>query len=518
MKRKIALTAVVTLLASFIAGCASSTAAKTENGSQEGVLESASEEAVPAEIDMTGDPYQVAVQVVVIPGSEISDEAAIEAAINEKTVPAINCTVDLQYIWINEIANTTSLGITGNEKLDLVHVATVSPLESMIGSEMLYDMNQDNLLQTHGTHLVDYFGDLMKAGNIDGAQLAVPALSYVGHAMSFYYNKTVADEIGITIPEEGTLEDVEKALYAVKDSGYDIIPYFAGSGENTLFEYFYPTTVFGTNAVYGARFEGVDNSGIVNMYATDQYREYVLRMNRWYRDGIMTKDTTDTNSVQDYFNAQQIFLDPAPVNPSETASLLSKAKSSGFEAAYCRTQDYVITNKLVQEYMWGIAVNSQNPEKAMDFLDYMYTDAEVANLIHYGLEGKNYTFVEGSDKVIEQNGTYAPAFFRGGNENDLYIVAPNDEDYIEQCQGIQKLCSIPDDLGYNFDDSMVQTEAAAISNVIAQYAPMLQAGLCGSEEDTLAYLAEFNSALEKAGINDAIAENQRQFDEFMQNR
>ena len=67
-------------------------------------------------INMDEDPYEVAIQMVVLPGTEVANEAELEAAINEITLPAINCTVDLQFVWISELANTTSLAIAGNEK------------------------------------------------------------------------------------------------------------------------------------------------------------------------------------------------------------------------------------------------------------------------------------------------------------------------------------------------------------------------------------------------------------------
>ena len=130
---------------------------------------------VSSEIDMNEDPYTVAVQVVTMPGVEMGDEEEIENAINEITVPAINAKIDIQYVWISEVANTTSMAIASNEKIDLVHVATVNPLSAMVGSEMLYDMNEGNLLQTRGKGLVDLFGDLLSAGEVNGQQLAVPA-------------------------------------------------------------------------------------------------------------------------------------------------------------------------------------------------------------------------------------------------------------------------------------------------------------------------------------------------------
>ena len=148
-------------------------------------------------INMDEDPYQVAIQMVVLPGTEVADEAAMEDAINAITLPAINCTVDLQYVWISELQNTTSLAIAGNEKIDLVHVGTVQSLSSLVGSDILYDMNTDDLLQTHGPELVSLFGDLLNSGNVGGKQLAVPARQYCAVKKGFYYNKTL---ISLVLP------------------------------------------------------------------------------------------------------------------------------------------------------------------------------------------------------------------------------------------------------------------------------------------------------------------------------
>ena len=63
------------------------------------------------DIDMDEEPYTVAIQVVTLPGTEYAGEEDREAAINAITEPAINCKVDIQEIWISEIANTTSLAV-----------------------------------------------------------------------------------------------------------------------------------------------------------------------------------------------------------------------------------------------------------------------------------------------------------------------------------------------------------------------------------------------------------------------
>ena len=466
-------------------------------------------------INMDEDPYQVAIQMVVLPGTEVADEAAMEDAINAITLPAINCTVDLQYVWISELQNTTSLAIAGNEKIDLVHVGTVQSLSSLVGSDILYDMNTDDLLQTHGPELVSLFGDLLNSGNVGGKQLAVPARQYCAVKKGFYYNKTIADKLGITVPEKGTLDDLEKVLYEVKDSGEDIMCHFVGGGDMNLMAWMVPYEAFGSEAAYGAVMDSSKDLTVENLYATDTYKDYILRMYKWRQDGIIAKDATDTSSSTDYQYSQQLFCGQGDYTPQQMNDNQVVAAQNGFEYGYMTLVDSSITNSTATEYMWGIATNSERPDKAMDFLNFLYSNADVANIMKYGLEGTNYNFAEGSTDIIESNGSYLPLFYQGGNQKDMYIKAPAGEDYIAQCEAQEAEATVSPLLGYMFDDTDFQTEASVISSVISEYTPTIQNGLCGSEEETLAYLDEFVNALDAAGMNDAIAANQEQLDAWL---
>ena len=85
-------------------------------------------------INFDEEPYTVAIQVVTLPGVENKgEEEEREEAINDIILPAINCKVDIQEVWISEITQTTSMAIASDEKMDLIHVATVQPISTMIG-------------------------------------------------------------------------------------------------------------------------------------------------------------------------------------------------------------------------------------------------------------------------------------------------------------------------------------------------------------------------------------------------
>ena len=68
--------------------------------------------------------------------------------------------------------------------------------------------------------------------------------------------------------------------------------------------------------------------------------------------------------------------------------------------------------------------------------------------------------------------------------------------------------------GFIPDSTNVATQVAAINNVYTQYNNSLTYG----DVDPEVYLPEFLKALEEAGINDVMAEYQRQVDEWLANK
>ena len=160
-------------------------------------------------------------------------------------------------------------------------------------------------------------------------------------------------------------------------------------------------------------------------------------------------------------------------------------------------------------------MNCERPDKAMDLLNYIYSDGNVANILLYGLEGANYEFQEGSEDIIVTNGTYEPGFLYIGDESQTYIKAPAGENYIDQLKTIQEEATVSPICGYMFDDSDFQTQSSVIYSTIQEYLPRLQNGMCESEEDTLALVDEFVERLETAGIDQVIAANQEQLDAYL---
>ncbi len=511
MKKKVlSMLLVAAMAGTMLAGCGGSSSGTSTADSGSASEESGDEYST--EIDMDEEPYTVAIQIVTMPGSDCSDSLeAREEAINAIIEPAINCNIEIQEVWISELNNTTSMGIAGDEKIDIVHVGTVQKLSSMVGSEMLLDLNEGNLLQNRGQALVELFGDTLESGEVNGQQLAVPANVYTAMGSGFYYNKTLADAAGVTLGDSVTLDELEEALIAIHEYDSSIYPYYSGSGGINYMMYLYSYETFGTESSYGIIWDAEADPTVENIYASEEFLEYCIRMQKWTELGLQPGDPTDTTTAQDYYAAQQLFSVVASVDPADDITF----SSDDFESVSAMVSDPVVSNATVTEHMWGIAANCERPDKAMDLLNYIYENEEVANILMYGLEGTNYEFKDGSDTVIDTNGTLDTTFLSVGNTENMLIESPAEEDYVEQLAAFEESATISPVIGYMFDDTDFQTESAVIDSTINEYLPQLMCGMSSSEEAVIELVDEFNAALDAAGINDVIAANQEQLDAYL---
>ena len=128
---------------------------------------------------------------------------------------------------------------------------------------------------------------------------------------------------------------------------------------------------------------------IENLYASDWYREATTMLYDWYKKGYISQDAgTNTENWRTVFKAGNmfsLFFSYHPGTPVEFET------STGYEFEIVPFREYPI--KMAQSYngvIFSIAQNSENPEKAMEVLDYIYGSAEVMNLLNWGEEGVDY--------------------------------------------------------------------------------------------------------------------------------
>ena len=171
--------------------------------------------------------------------------------------------------------------------------------------------------------------------------------------------------------------------------------------------------------------------------------------------------------------------------------LYSVASRTGLNIAPVESPVSFTSN--VQNWMWAIPTNSKNPGKAMEFLNLLYTDADLINLFSFGIEGEHYVLNEEGFATDGPNtAAYADkASWKAGNAYLSHIWEGDDADLYEQLQAFNESAAQSCAMGFVMDNSTVSSEYTALQSVLAKYEVMLEWGFAGDVDATI---EEFNKS------------------------
>lgn len=506
MKKTLAILLAVVMLAGMLAGCGGSSApASTSSGS------GTAAGTVDSTINRDEAPYKVSIQFVGL-FEENKDVEKVEEALNAITLEKINCTVDIVPVFIGNLPTTTSLGVAGGEKLDIVAVGLTSPMDTMVSQELLLPL--DNLLAARGQDALKVTEHVSKAQKINGVTYALSGYPYAAMCGSFVYNKTKADEWGIDMHDGMTIAELTEAARIAHEHGMYMTTY--GSSSQINYKFQFGGDYFGTSGAFGGILDPANSTTVVNVFDSQEYRNYWKQNKEWFDKGYTPSDMlTDTTTTQEMFANQKIF----GTATGYTTNQMAAWTNSNFEINIVRTSEPVISTASAREFMLGIAANCQRPDKAMDLINLIYADPDVANLLMYGVEGLDYAAVEGTQNVITRTGTpnedrngYYAGFVHYGDPTALKIVAPLTDSYPEDTKAFENEAKMSLSFGYDFDGSAFSAEAGAIASVLEQKLPALNAGAVA---DVDAAVDELVAALNAAGMADCIEANQKALDAWL---
>lgn len=464
-------------------------------------------------IDFDEDPYEVTVELIIGRAGELQDEKAVEEAINAITLPKANLTVDLLPVLLAEHATKLSLWMTTGEKVDLVMAGMTTPFNNLVASESLKPITAQ--LKERAPQLVEKLGVLLDPVTVDGEIYAVPAVLYPADSYVFYYNKDLAEQYGIEVPENcQSYEDIEKVFAQVKESGMPARATNIGQGVPSscvLFDSMGDSTFM----AYGVlMLDGSEE--IVNYYDTDEY-ESLCRMRRdWFEKGYGVEDalTSGMNTSQ-MMKAGTIFGEF--VREGAVNTMAFAEANVGVPLKKGLLGPTWLANKHVLDYTWGVSINCERPDKCVDLLNLMYTDTDLMNLMANGIEGLNYVKV--SENIIDYpegltaaTSGYAQLISKIGDSRLVYQFSPLTEDYYGEIDQYapENAQVVSSALGFTIDVSGLQSEIAAITNVVSEYKDSLAYGLVDVDET----LTAFRAALKDAGMDKVVAETNRQFQEW----
>jgi len=493
------------------------TAAGCSGGASSSSSSVASSESSKASSDK-GEPYTVVMGYI---GDTYPDETLIEEEINKIIEPELNAKLDLRaYSW-GTYTQELQLTLSGDEKLDIVPIVVMNA-QGYVSNGQVIDLK--DLIEKYGTNIKKNMdSDFINCPNIGGFIYGVTSMREQITWEGIMMRADILTELGYKVennmcPDISSMADLEKVYEKVREK-YPNMTMLASTANGTpLFRWEvadFLTDGFGVLMDYG------QSTKVVNLFETDEFKDFANTMYSWNQKGYLSKDAaTTTETVTNQVKAGVAF---SYMTPLKAGAVEQDELSTGKDlAAAPLFGDPYITSYSINFFTWGIARNSTNPEKTMQVLDYIYGSSDVMNLLNWGIEGKHYKFVDKDKGII----TYPDGVSLDNKTWGLNIgwELPNQEiAYVWQGEDPSKWtlqheyiakAKRSKALGFSYDSTKVSNQLTALSNVKTEWYDAIGTG----SVDPATAIQKFNDALYAAGLQDVIDEKQAQLDEWLKTK
>ena len=252
---------------------------------------------------------------------------------------------------------------------------------------------------------------------------------------------------------------------------------------------------------------------VSNLFESEEYKELCELTKSWNEAGYIYPDITtdDSNTGQtlmanglcaSYFTSYKPGLE-VEHNKITNCPLIS---------AIC--DNPLATTQTPQTWGWCIPTNAVYPEEAMQFINLLFTDADLINLLSFGVEGYHWVY---NDEGFATDGEHADGYadkstWKSGNAYIGAVWEGDDADLYDQLKAFNNDAQKSAALGFAFDSTEYAAEYTALTSVISQYRMLLEWGFV---DDVEATLDEFNQALYDAGLQNYMDAKQEQLDAFL---
>lgn len=465
------------------------------------------------DIAAVSDPVpRIIVTVPTIDGSNMTGLPEVQAAINAITVPEIGVEVAL----INLPAQTSSAEypnrITQGEQIDLM-VLNNENIKSYVEKDMLLPL--DSLLASYGQQILEIsenYTSLTDGSVLNGQVFGIrPVDTNIGHCGGLWVDPELLKAVSFHYEPEKiySLQELDILFARMKKAcpnayplgqitsnyGFSTATFFLGQYADAL-----------TASDPAAVLIDGDSTQVVNIYESDIYREFLNYMRKWYLDGCIYPDSAITTATSiGLYQAGLVLSIPQSGKPYMVT------ESIGSPIAALRLSPIREGRGGNTGIFWTVPVTSQEPEAAMKFLNMMFSDERVVNLLSWGIQERDYTLGENGTPCQLENRSFDNPLGMYGDMRLRYDAFGEERKEVWAAFSAKAEHVFPQYASFSFDSSQLTRELLEIEKVESQYVKLLEAGCV--DLDT-AY-PEFIQKLYDAGLQRVIDEKQRQLDAFL---
>ena len=459
------------------------------------------------------EPYTV---TMVLNGSTQPDEERIEQKINEILEPELNADLDIVVLPWASASQQLQLMLSGDEKIDVFYTQATNAVQYMNAGQIV-DMSE--LIDKYGTNIKQIYGeDIAKINQIEGFVYGVPNQIERGSIPAVFMRKDLVEKYNIDTAQIKEPKDLENVFATVKAGEPDMTMLYSINDGDTPVTRLFRGDNLSDNNYLGVLMDQTNSTKLENFFATDWFKDTTTMLYNWYQKGYISQDagtnTENWRTVCKAGNLFSLFFAYHPGTPVEFES------STGYEFEIVPFyNEPIINSSSYNGVTFSIAQNSENPEKTMEVLDYIYGSSEIMNLLNWGEQDKDYVIEDADNGIInfpegitsDNAGYNLNLGWELPNQFIAYKWTGSDPQLWEKMEEFNGSAKSSKAVGFLFDNSNYSSEIAALSNIVKQYSGALYSG-SGDPDELIPELLE---ALDDAGINEVIQAKQEQLDAFL---
>ena len=459
------------------------------------------------------EPYTV---TMVLNGSTQPDEERIEQKINEILEPELNANLDIVVLPWASASQQLQLMLSGDEKIDVFYTQATNAVQYMNAGQIV-DMSE--LIDKYGTNIKQIYGeDIAKINQIEGFVYGVPNQIERGSIPAIFMRKDLVEKYNIDTTQIKEPKDLESVFETVKAGEPDMTMLYSSSETDAPATRLFRGDTLSDNNYLGVLMDQTNSTKLENFFATDWFKDTTTMLHDWYQKGYISQDagtnTENWRTVCKAGNLFSLFFSYHPGTPVEFES------STGYDFEIVPFyNEPIINSSSYNGVTFSIAQNSENPEKTMEVLDYIYGSSEIMNLLNWGEQDKDYVIEDADNGIInfpegitsDNAGYNLNLGWELPNQFIAYKWTGSDPQLWEKMEEFNGSAKSSKAVGFLFDSSNCSSEIAALSNIVKQYSGALYSG-SGDPDELIPELLE---ALDDAGINEVIQAKQEQLDAFL---
>lgn len=508
---------ILLMLALVLTGCSGTTSGggNGDNGSN-GESSGSNATVTPVSETDTGKTEEPTVTLTwyLVGNRQEPDTPKVLEEANKYLKDKLNVALDLYVFgWGDEYDSKVNTALAAGEAIDIVFTANWAANYN-VNAASGYFTELNPYLEKYPAIKEILGEDFLNGSAIKGKNYGLPTNKEKVHSWGWLLRKDLVDKYNMDIKsiEHKPIEAIEPFLKTIKENEPEITPICIATMDAPF--QLLDWDRISDDDVPGALYPDNRDYKIVNHFLAPESIEHYKLMRDWMKKGYIHPDAATMQNQTELMKSGKYFAASQSLKPGKDAEMSS---STGIEWVQVEVSRPVMSNRETTGALLAIPKGSKNPEKAFQFIELLYTDKYLKNLLNYGIENVHYKKI--SDNVIElidpQNSGYNPGHgWKFGDQFKDYLMSNEDPQKWEKFLEFNEQGLVLNSLGFVFDKTNVESQISACKNVVQTYYKQLFTGSVEVEPT----VEQFEKELKAAGVDELIAEMQRQYDEWRKNK